>query len=116
FVAEHRISGDILCMLDQETLKGVGVSTVGQRLAILKAVYNLKIQYNIPIDSESYVPPSEAQEKAQDLTVERLHSMLSDQGRATVQLSSPLLTCPQHTASVPSKKKTKFLIQLFNLS
>ncbi|ESK97684.1 protein kinase regulator [Moniliophthora roreri MCA 2997] len=128
-IKEHRISGDILCMLDQETLKGVGVSTVGQRLAILKAVYNLKIQYNIPIDSDSYVPPSEAQEKAQELTVERLHSMLSDQAQrlrvleeenkilnSTLQsflddynsLRSSLSSPPQDASSPPLRRQHSF--------
>lgn len=54
---EHNISGDVLCMLDPETLKAVGVATVGQRLAILKAIYQAKLAYHIPIDSDHYVPP-----------------------------------------------------------
>lgn len=44
-------------MLDPETLKAVGVTTVGQRLAILKAIYQAKLAYHIPIDSDHYVPP-----------------------------------------------------------
>ena len=54
---EHRILGDALCLLDSEGLKAVGVSTIGQRLSILKAVYNLKLAHNVPIDSDHYVPP-----------------------------------------------------------
>ncbi|KAG7093747.1 hypothetical protein E1B28_007398 [Marasmius oreades] len=80
-IKEHRISGDILCMMDQETLKGVGVATVGQRLSILKAVYNLKVAYNIPIEPDSYVPPSEAQDRVEDLTLEKLNNMLNDQAQ-----------------------------------
>ncbi|KAF9258931.1 hypothetical protein L218DRAFT_1004455 [Marasmius fiardii PR-910] len=80
-IKEHRISGDILCMMDQETLKGVGVATVGQRLSILKAVYNLKIAYNIPIEPDSYVPPSEAQDRVEDLTLQKLNNMLHDQAQ-----------------------------------
>src|ERR1700737_3203526 len=41
-LTEHRISGDVLCLLDPEGLKDVGVATIGQRLAILKNVYQLK--------------------------------------------------------------------------
>jgi bZIP factor len=44
-------------LLNAESLKAIGVSTVGQRLAILKAVYQLKLAHNIPIDPDSYVPP-----------------------------------------------------------
>jgi hypothetical protein len=54
---EHSISGDALCLLDAEGLKAIGVSTVGQRLSILKAIYNAKLDHNIPIDSDHYVPP-----------------------------------------------------------
>jgi bZIP factor len=44
-------------MLDLEGLKSVGVSTIGQRLAILKAVYLVKVAHNVPIDADHYVPP-----------------------------------------------------------
>jgi hypothetical protein len=54
---EHNISGDILCMLDSEGLKAVGVSTIGQRLSILKAVYLIKIAHNVTIEADHYVPP-----------------------------------------------------------
>ena len=53
---EHRILGDALCLLDSEGLKAVGVSTIGQRLSILKAVYNLKLAHNVAIDADHYVP------------------------------------------------------------
>lgn len=55
--AEHRISGDVLCLLDSEGLKSIGVSTIGQRLAILKAVYQTKLAHNVPIEDDHYVPP-----------------------------------------------------------
>lgn len=57
YATEHNISGDVLCMLDSEGLKSVGVTTIGQRLAILKAVWQLKITHNIPIEEDHYVPP-----------------------------------------------------------
>lgn len=44
-------------MLDSEGLKDVGVTTIGQRLAILKAVYQVKLAHNVPIDADHYVPP-----------------------------------------------------------
>lgn len=56
-IHEHGITGDILQALDHDTLKEVGVSSVGQRLVILKAVYNLKIRDGIPIEADHYVPP-----------------------------------------------------------
>jgi hypothetical protein len=80
-IREHKIRGDVLCMLDLETLKGVGVSTIGQRLAILKAVYLLKLAYDVPIGSDHYVPPSEAQERQEGFTMEKLGDIVRDQGQ-----------------------------------
>ena len=54
---EHSISGDVLVLLDQDSLKEIGIATIGQRLAILKAVYNIKLAQNIPIKRDDYVPP-----------------------------------------------------------
>ena len=54
---EHGISGDVLVKLDQDTLKEVGVASLGQRLAILKAVYHLKIANHIDIEPDHYIPP-----------------------------------------------------------
>lgn len=53
----HRVSGDVLSLMDAESLKEIGIETIGQRLAILKAVYQLKLAQQIPIDSDDYVPP-----------------------------------------------------------
>jgi hypothetical protein len=47
----------VLVHLDHEALKDVGIHSVGQRLAILKSVYSLKIQQNIPTEEGHYVPP-----------------------------------------------------------
>ena len=54
---EHKIRGDILTAIDSENLKLLGVSSIGQRLAILKAIYFAKVSYGIPRDDDSYVPP-----------------------------------------------------------
>ncbi|GAA5997712.1 uncharacterized protein JCM10292_006761 [Rhodotorula paludigena] len=56
---EHGITGDVLVHLDHAALKDVGVHSVGQRLAILKTVYELKVAQNVPIEDGHYVPPSE---------------------------------------------------------
>jgi hypothetical protein len=44
-------------MLDAEDLKAVGISTVGQRLTILKAVYQAKLAYHVPVEPDHYIPP-----------------------------------------------------------
>ncbi|KAM5532372.1 hypothetical protein V8D89_013966 [Ganoderma adspersum] len=79
-VREHNISGDVLCLLDPESLKEMGIATIGQRLAILKAVYNVKLIQNIPIEPDHYVPPSEVEDRHEYLSVERLYDLLKDQG------------------------------------
>ena len=43
--------------MDPESLKEVGIATIGQRLAILKAVYQVKLAQQIPIEPDQYVPP-----------------------------------------------------------
>ncbi|KAJ7623491.1 hypothetical protein FB45DRAFT_107159 [Roridomyces roridus] len=85
-INEHSINGEVLCMLNQDTLKAVGVSTIGQRLAILKAVYLVKIAHNVPIEPDDYVPPSEASERLEGLTVEKLHTVIKEQGSRLQQL------------------------------
>ena len=56
---DHGISGNILCVIDHEGLKDVGVQSVGQRLTILREVYYLKVAHGVPIEPEHYVPPCE---------------------------------------------------------
>ena len=55
-IHEHGISGDILQALDSESLREIGITSVGQRLVILKAVYVLKIRDGLPIEPDHYVP------------------------------------------------------------
>ncbi|KAG2344090.1 hypothetical protein BDR05DRAFT_962379 [Suillus weaverae] len=78
-IKEHNISGDVLCMLDAEDLKAVGISTVGQRLAILKAVYQAKLAHHVPVEADHYIPPSEVQERS--VTVEKLHDLVKEQAQ-----------------------------------
>lgn len=54
---EHKIQGDSLCELDSEGLKSLGVTTIGQRLSILKSIYLVKLAHEVPIDENHYVPP-----------------------------------------------------------
>ncbi|KAF9563946.1 hypothetical protein CPC08DRAFT_685900 [Agrocybe pediades] len=80
-IREHKIQGDSLCELDSEGLKALGVTTIGQRLAILKAIYQVKLSHNVPIHEQSYVPPSEAPERVENINVEKLHSIVKDQAQ-----------------------------------
>lgn len=75
---ENGVAGDVLCRLDLEFLKEIGIGSIGQRVAILKAVYQLKLAHAEPFEPGDYIPPSEAEEK-QDMTVERLHRLIQEQ-------------------------------------
>lgn len=59
---ENDISGDILIHLNHESLKEIGILSAGHRLTLLKAIYRIKIDQNIPIEPEHYIPISEINE------------------------------------------------------
>ncbi|KAF8159613.1 hypothetical protein B0H34DRAFT_654723 [Crassisporium funariophilum] len=80
-IREHKIQGDSLCELDSEGLKSLGITTIGQRLTILKSIYLIKLAHNVPIDETHYVPPSEAPERVENISVEKLHSIVKDQAQ-----------------------------------
>jgi hypothetical protein len=57
-------------MLNSEALRDLGVPTIGQRLAVLKAIYQLKIANNIPLDEDHYIPPCEPGNSVQPALIE----------------------------------------------
>lgn len=59
-IADEGITGDVLAALQHAELKELGVGSVGHRLTILKAVYEIKIRQNVPLDPEDYVPLCES--------------------------------------------------------
>ena len=54
--ADEGINGAALIGLLQEDLKELGVDSVGHRIAILKAIWELKKKQNVPIQAFDYVP------------------------------------------------------------
>ena len=104
-LAEHHITGDILAVIDNDVLKELGVSTIGQRLHILKSVYYVKKAQGIPIEADHYVPPckynilatalgtyvlcilqAEAAEVEESMSMTRLQEILREQGMVINQL------------------------------
>ncbi|KAI4209417.1 MAG: hypothetical protein LQ351_007646 [Letrouitia transgressa] len=77
---ENEITGEALAELGQEELKEMNILSMGHRLAILKAIYDVKIKQGFPIEPDSYVPPSyiKHEEKApgQDVFDRLVRSML----------------------------------------
>lgn len=57
---DEGITGDVLAALQHAELKELGVGSVGHRLTILKAVYEIKIRQNVPMDPDDYVPLCES--------------------------------------------------------
>ena len=60
---ENDISGDVLIHADHDMLKELGISSVGQRIALLKAVFHLKVQYGIPFEEGDYIPETVSYDK-----------------------------------------------------
>ncbi|KAH6915837.1 protein kinase regulator [Coprinopsis sp. MPI-PUGE-AT-0042] len=80
-IREHRIRGDALCLCTADDLKAIGIATIGQRLAILKAIYQVKLAHGVPMDEDHYIPPSELAELSESVTVYKLHTMVKEQGQ-----------------------------------
>ncbi|KAF1994938.1 RA-domain-containing protein [Amniculicola lignicola CBS 123094] len=59
------VTGEALIVLQHAELKEMGLGSVGHRLTILKAVYEIKMKQNVPIEPDDYVPLS-ADTTAQD--------------------------------------------------
>jgi hypothetical protein len=57
---DEGITGDVLAALQHSELKELGVGSVGHRLTILKAVYEIKIRQNVPMDPDDYIPLCES--------------------------------------------------------
>ncbi|KAK9324394.1 hypothetical protein V1517DRAFT_53409 [Lipomyces orientalis] len=82
--AENDITGEVLIHLDHDFLKDLGVSSVGHRLQILKAVYNIKIAQDIHVEAGQFVPLSLSEQEAADhetVDVQRLMKSLEIRDR-----------------------------------
>ena len=53
---DEAISGEALIALQHSDLKEMGMSSVGHRLKVLKAVYDIKTKQSISIEADHYVP------------------------------------------------------------
>ncbi|OCK93091.1 uncharacterized protein K441DRAFT_566815 [Cenococcum geophilum 1.58] len=55
---DEGITGDALVALQHAELKEMGMTSVGHRLTILKAVYEIKVKQNVVIEPDHYIPLS----------------------------------------------------------
>ncbi|KAJ1800674.1 hypothetical protein LPJ59_000902 [Coemansia sp. RSA 2399] len=88
-IKENSIDGEVLINLDHESLKDLGIQALGKRLLVLKSIYFLKLQHDVPITSDSYVPQtvdvepdythgSSFQRKQKRLTDESISRIIDD--------------------------------------
>ncbi|SPO29970.1 probable MAP kinase pathway-interacting protein [Ustilago trichophora] len=94
------ITGDVLVLLDDEALKDIGVVTIGQRLALLSAIYRLKQQFGIPIQDGDWIPKAvEAQEHATNaLTTAHMAGALRQRDDRIRLLESQILRLADYLA------------------
>ncbi|KAK9448459.1 uncharacterized protein V1518DRAFT_395387 [Limtongia smithiae] len=80
---ENDITGEVLIHLSHEFLLDLDVQSVGHRLQILKAVYNLKIAQDLPIDPGEFVPLALAEQDAErdSVDIDRLMKSLEVRDR-----------------------------------
>lgn len=64
-VVEEGISGDVLVAVGHDELRELGITSVGHRLTLLKAVYAEKMRSGVQIEEGDYVPLSAEGEKAE---------------------------------------------------
>ncbi|KAF7506808.1 hypothetical protein GJ744_011420 [Endocarpon pusillum] len=60
-IMDNEIVGEALVALRHEELKEMGIASVGHRLTILKNVYDVKVNQDIPIEADHYIPLSAEQ-------------------------------------------------------
>ncbi|OMJ30064.1 Protein pob1 [Smittium culicis] len=63
YILENEIDGEVLADIDNESLADLGISCLGTRILILKAVYYLKKQYGIALNSHNFVPQIDCTKK-----------------------------------------------------
>lgn len=53
---EQGIEGDVLLQLDADTLREIGIDSVGHRLVLLRAIYELKKRWGVEMDADAWRP------------------------------------------------------------
>ncbi|EGP90335.1 uncharacterized protein MYCGRDRAFT_84820 [Zymoseptoria tritici IPO323] len=96
---EEGVNGEALIALNHEDLKELGITSVGHRLTILKAVYEQKMRAGIKIEDGDYVPLSVEGEKgdqhATQDDISRLIESLRLRDQRMLQTEAELRTLKQ---------------------
>ena len=64
----NRIDGEALVLMDEAALKDIGVASIGHRVSLLDAIYQMKIAQNIPFEPGDWVPQELEPPTYQDMT------------------------------------------------
>ncbi|CAK9782107.1 hypothetical protein CC85DRAFT_308208 [Cutaneotrichosporon oleaginosum] len=80
-IYEHGITGEVLCALDNETLVDLGMMSLGHRLNVLRAVFELKKEQGVEIGEDDWRPQEEVALEAMETaaTIDRMWSLVLDQ-------------------------------------
>lgn len=79
-MTEHGITGEVLCALDMETLMDLGVTSLGHRLSVLRAVFELKKEQGVEIGEDDWRPSEEAALEAMETAamMDRIWNLVLD--------------------------------------
>jgi hypothetical protein len=69
---EHGITGDVLVMMDHEALNDMGMSSLGHRLKLLRAVWEVKRDQGMDISEDEWQPQDLPDVVAKGMEVDRL--------------------------------------------
>ncbi|WFD06599.1 hypothetical protein MVES1_001952 [Malassezia vespertilionis] len=81
--AANDIDGEALVLLDEASLRDLGVQSVGHRVALLSEIYRLKMEHGVPLESGDWVPLSH-----QETDVNDVHRMLQERDDRIQNLES----------------------------
>lgn len=76
--AEHGITGDVLVAMDHESLSDMGMSSLGHRLKLLRAVWEVKKDQGMEMSQDDWQPQDLPEVVSQAQEVDRLLETVSE--------------------------------------
>ncbi|WVW82070.1 hypothetical protein I302_104075 [Kwoniella bestiolae CBS 10118] len=86
-IYEHGITGDVLSVMDHSALQDLGMASLGHRLNLLRAVWELKKEQGVEFGEDDWKPQdAEENEKVTQSNVEKLLDMIHEQQERLIHL------------------------------
>ncbi|WWD18066.1 hypothetical protein CI109_102513 [Kwoniella shandongensis] len=86
-IYEHGITGDVLSVMDHVSLQDLGMTSLGHRLTLLRAVWELKKEQGIEIAEDDWRPQDVVEEeKVHPGDVDRLLDLINDQHERLIHI------------------------------